>query len=182
MFSATLHSEEVKSTAEKICQNPVLVDLKVRQDLTHAYFCLAFWYIVLYMKSFVSLSLGVPSLAKGTFPSDTLLQVAVAVQAGIGMALTSAVEPTDASSQLSSLKLAIDVSPPIALYACMHADALQEAWGPPLLTWYIQSPNGRLGVALCSFFWIGSLLLCDGNCKSQLQRMKQTGLTAVRMR
>lgn len=29
MFSATLHSEEVRSTANKICQNPTLVDLKV---------------------------------------------------------------------------------------------------------------------------------------------------------
>ena len=29
MFSATLHSEEVRSTASKICQNPTLVDLKV---------------------------------------------------------------------------------------------------------------------------------------------------------
>ena len=29
MFSATLHSEEVKSMAEKLCQNPMLVDLKV---------------------------------------------------------------------------------------------------------------------------------------------------------
>lgn len=28
MFSATLHSEEVKELARKICQNPILVDLK----------------------------------------------------------------------------------------------------------------------------------------------------------
>ena len=29
MFSATLHSEEIRATAAKICQNPILVDLKV---------------------------------------------------------------------------------------------------------------------------------------------------------
>lgn len=34
MFSATLHSEEVRSTASKICQNPTLVDLKVPSTST----------------------------------------------------------------------------------------------------------------------------------------------------
>lgn len=29
MFSATLHSAEVRATAENVCQNPTLVDLKV---------------------------------------------------------------------------------------------------------------------------------------------------------
>ena len=29
MFSATLHSDEVKDVAAKICQNPIVVDLKV---------------------------------------------------------------------------------------------------------------------------------------------------------
>lgn len=29
MFSATLHSQEVMDCSKKICQNPVLVDLKV---------------------------------------------------------------------------------------------------------------------------------------------------------
>lgn len=33
MFSATLHSEEVRSVAAKICQNPILVDLKVRPSI-----------------------------------------------------------------------------------------------------------------------------------------------------
>jgi hypothetical protein len=30
MFSATLHSDEVKQMAARICQNPILVDMKVR--------------------------------------------------------------------------------------------------------------------------------------------------------
>lgn len=30
MFSATLHSDEVKDIASRICQDPSLVDLKVR--------------------------------------------------------------------------------------------------------------------------------------------------------
>lgn len=30
MFSATLHSQEVKDVAGKICQQPIVVDLKVR--------------------------------------------------------------------------------------------------------------------------------------------------------
>lgn len=30
MFSATLHSQEVKDAAAKICQQPIVVDLKVR--------------------------------------------------------------------------------------------------------------------------------------------------------
>lgn len=30
MFSATLHSPEVKAFAEQMCQNPILVDLKGR--------------------------------------------------------------------------------------------------------------------------------------------------------
>jgi len=29
MFSATLHSEEVTAAADRLCQNPILVDLKV---------------------------------------------------------------------------------------------------------------------------------------------------------
>ena len=29
MFSATLHSDEVKAIAARICRNPTLVDLKV---------------------------------------------------------------------------------------------------------------------------------------------------------
>ena len=29
MFSATLHSNDVKAMAAQICQNPILVDLKV---------------------------------------------------------------------------------------------------------------------------------------------------------
>lgn len=29
MFSATLHSQEVKDVAAKICQQPIVVDLKV---------------------------------------------------------------------------------------------------------------------------------------------------------
>jgi ATP-dependent RNA helicase DDX1 len=29
LFSATLHSPEVKSLSQTICQNPILVDLKV---------------------------------------------------------------------------------------------------------------------------------------------------------
>ena len=29
MFSATLHSDEVKDVAAKICQKPIVVDLKV---------------------------------------------------------------------------------------------------------------------------------------------------------
>lgn len=43
MFSATLHSAEVKSTAEKICQNPVLVDLKVCPGTPTS-----FWHAVTY--------------------------------------------------------------------------------------------------------------------------------------
>ena len=31
MFSATLHSQEVKDVASKICQQPIVVDLKVRK-------------------------------------------------------------------------------------------------------------------------------------------------------
>ena len=32
LFSATLHSQEVKSLASTICNNPILVDLKVRSS------------------------------------------------------------------------------------------------------------------------------------------------------
>ena len=34
MFSATLHSQEVKDVASKICQQPIVVDLKVRKCMT----------------------------------------------------------------------------------------------------------------------------------------------------
>lgn len=35
MFSATLHSEEVKDVAGKICQKPIVVDLKVCRYKEH---------------------------------------------------------------------------------------------------------------------------------------------------
>lgn len=38
MFSATLHSDEVKQMAAQICQNPTLVDLRVRHIHIHACF------------------------------------------------------------------------------------------------------------------------------------------------
>lgn len=35
LFSATLHSDDVKKIAAKICRNPTLVDLKVSLFLPH---------------------------------------------------------------------------------------------------------------------------------------------------
>lgn len=34
LFSATLHSPEIRELATKICQNPVFIDLKVRETPT----------------------------------------------------------------------------------------------------------------------------------------------------
>ena len=39
MFSATLHSPEVRGLAEKICQNPVVVDLKGKDAVPEAGEC-----------------------------------------------------------------------------------------------------------------------------------------------
>ena len=41
MFSATLHSQEVKDVAAKICQQPIVVDLKVWHHCNrHEHYCM----------------------------------------------------------------------------------------------------------------------------------------------
>lgn len=48
MFSATLHSDEVKDVAAKICQKPIVVDLKVHHHplllRDTSVMSISFWY------------------------------------------------------------------------------------------------------------------------------------------